>query len=99
MRPVYNINKKIIISYSVSFFFSDKMSSSVKHLVVIIDLNPFYWSDKISSSTPLNFKQYLNIIIQFCNAYIAFDINHRLTIIGCSNNETCFLYPDPNMNH
>ncbi|CAF1509106.1 unnamed protein product, partial [Adineta steineri] len=43
----------------------------------------------------LNFKQYLNIIIQFCNAYIAFDINHRLIIIGCSNNETHFLYPDP----
>jgi transcription initiation factor TFIIH subunit 3 len=70
------------------------MSSSIKHLVVIIDLNPFYWSDKISSSITLNFKQYLNIIIQFCNAYIAFDINHRLTIIGCSNSETCFLYPD-----
>lgn len=70
------------------------MSSSVKHLVVIIDLNPIYWSDKISSTNTLNFKQYLNIIIQFCNAYIAFDINHRLTIIGCSNNETYFLYPD-----
>jgi len=71
------------------------MSSSIKHLVVIIDLNPIYWSDKVSSSTTLNLKQYLNIIIQFCNAYIAFDINHRLTIIGCSNNETSFLYPDP----
>lgn len=70
------------------------MSSSVKHLVVIIDLNPFYWADKVSSSTTLNFKQYLNIIIQFCNAYIAFDINHRLIIIGCSHNETYFLYPD-----
>lgn len=73
------------------------MSSSAKHLVVIIDLNPIYWADKISSSSSnLNFKQYLNIIIQFCNAYIAFDINHRLTIIGCSNNETSFIYPDPN---
>ena len=71
------------------------MSSSIKHLVVIIDLNSIYWSDKISSTTTLNFKQYLQIIIQFCNAYIAFDINHRLTIIGCSINETCFLYPDP----
>lgn len=70
------------------------MSSSLKHLVVLIDLNPIYWSDKISSSSTLNFKQYLNLIIQFCNAYIAFDIHHRLTIIGCSNNETCFLYPD-----
>ncbi|UJR22339.1 hypothetical protein I4U23_025401 [Adineta vaga] len=69
-------------------------SASVKYLVVIIDLNPFYWADKVSSSTTLNFKQYLNIIIQFCNAYIAFDINHRLIIIGCSNNETHFLYPD-----
>ncbi|CAF3220662.1 unnamed protein product, partial [Rotaria sp. Silwood2] len=45
------------------------MSSSIKHLVVIIDLNPFYWSDKVSSSTTLNFKQYLKIILQFCNAY------------------------------
>lgn len=73
------------------------MSSSAKHLVVIIDLNPIYWADKITpSSSYLNFKQYLNIILQFCNAYIAFDINHRLTIIGCSNNETSFLYPDPN---
>ena len=74
-------------------------SSSAKHLVVIIDLNPIYWADKISSSSSsptLNFKQYLNIIIQFCNAYIAFDLHHRLTIIGCSNNETSFLYPDPN---
>lgn len=71
------------------------MSTSQKHLVVIIDLNPLYWADKVSTSTTLNFKQYLKIIIQFCNAYIAFDINHRLTIIGCSNNETCFLYPDP----
>jgi transcription initiation factor TFIIH subunit 3 len=71
------------------------MSSTIKHLVVIIDLNPIYWSDKVSSLTTLNLKQYLNIIIQFCNAYIAFDINHRLTIIGCSNNETSFLYPDP----
>jgi transcription initiation factor TFIIH subunit 3 len=71
------------------------MSSSIKHLVVIIDLNPIYWSDKVSSSSAtLNLKQYLNIIIQFCNAYIAFDINHRLIIIGCSNNETHFLYPD-----
>jgi transcription initiation factor TFIIH subunit 3 len=70
------------------------MSSSVKHLVVIIDLNPFYWSDKVSASSTLNFKQFLNIIIQFSNAYIAFDINHRLIVIGCSNYDTCFLYPD-----
>ena len=62
MRPVYNnITKKVIISYSVSFFFQILMSSAIKHLVVIIDLNPFYWSDKLSSSpsTTLNFKQYL----------------------------------------
>lgn len=72
-----------------------RMSASTKHLVVIIDLNPTYWSDKIASSSTLNFKQYLNIILQFCNAYIAFDIHHRLTIIGCSNNEAHFLYPDP----
>ncbi|CAF0769381.1 unnamed protein product [Adineta ricciae] len=71
------------------------MSASVKYLVVIIDLNPIYWADKVSASNTLNFKQYLNTIIQFCNAYIAFDINHRLIIIGCSNNETYFLYPDP----
>lgn len=71
------------------------MSSSIQHLVLIIDLNPFYWADKVSSNSTLNFKQYLNMITQFANAYIAFDINHRLSIIGCSNSDTCFLYPDP----
>jgi transcription initiation factor TFIIH subunit 3 len=71
------------------------MSSSVQHLVLIIDLNPFYWADKVSSNSTLNFKQYLNMITQFANAYMAFDINHRLSIIGCSNSDTCFLYPDP----
>ena len=70
------------------------MSSSLKHLLLIIDLNPLYWSDKISTNSTLNFKQYLNIIGQFVNAYIAFDIDHRLTVIGCSNSDTTFLYPD-----
>ena len=70
--------------------------SSARHLLLIIDLNPFYWSDKAtSSSSNLNFKEYLTSIIQFSNAYIAFDINHRLTVIGCSSHNTCFLYPDP----
>lgn len=70
------------------------MSSSLKHLILIIDLNPFYWGDKVSSSQTLGFKQYLNIIGQFANAYIGFDVNHRLTVIGCSNSNASFLYPD-----
>lgn len=65
------------------------MSSSIKHLLLIIDLSPFYWSDKIE-----NFKLYLNMITQFANAYLAFDIHHRLSVIGCSHVDTQFLYPD-----
>ena len=63
--------------------------SSIKHLLLIIDLNPFYWADKVEQ-----FKQYLNMITQFANAYLAFDINHRLSIVGCSHADTTFLYPD-----
>ncbi|CAF0759528.1 unnamed protein product [Didymodactylos carnosus] len=77
--------------------YEDAEVMSLRHLIVIIDLNPLYWSETLTANTSastIDLKQFLNIIIQFVNAYIAFDIQNRLTLIGAANNDTIFLYPD-----